>query len=225
MCLIDGLRAKSTRHIRIHSSGVGVPPAVIQKREAPPILFGIPNSPIESVVERMLLLTNSAESFPDQTAEETMSDFEGLFIAAQSDSIFVNGEELFAVSRISVDNNDTFLVRFEKFGSQWKQGVVISWSRKKSKSLVIVDGKSFKLPLAFWQDTTPSEFCFSIQSKGPEELGVCNVWDDGSGIPRAWKGGAAMKIEKIENGSRYRCNDGQNNDDFDDIIFTIQKLD
>ena len=35
--------------------------------------------------------------------------------------------------------------------------------------------------------------------------------------------GAAMIVEEIENGRRYRCNDWEPDEDFDDIIFTVQK--
>ena len=36
--------------------------------------------------------------------------------------------------------------------------------------------------------------------------------------------GAAMIVEEIENGRRYRCNDGAPDEDFDDIVFTVQKI-
>jgi hypothetical protein len=33
-----------------------------------------------------------------------------------------------------------------------------------------------------------------------------------------------MIVEEIENGRRYRCNDGVPDDDFDDIVFTVQRV-
>jgi len=38
-------------------------------------------------------------------------------------------------------------------------------------------------------------------------------------------GGAAMYSEDIPNGKRYFCNDGVPDDDFDDIIFTVERID
>ena len=46
----------------------------------------------------------------------------------------------------------------------------------------------------------------------------------GSGEWRAGKGnGAAMYSEDILNGKRYFCNDGDEDEDFDDIIFTVTR--
>jgi len=36
--------------------------------------------------------------------------------------------------------------------------------------------------------------------------------------------GAALYIEEIPNGKRYYCNDGSPDDDFDDLVFTIEKV-
>ena len=55
-------------------------------------------------------------------------------------------------------------------------------------------------------------------------MGIKNIWDPGDGTIFSWIGGAAMIVEEIENGRRYRCNDGHPDENFDDIIFTIQKL-
>ncbi|MCB1110965.1 MAG: hypothetical protein KDK64_08280, partial [Chlamydiia bacterium] len=37
--------------------------------------------------------------------------------------------------------------------------------------------------------------------------------------------GAAMYSENISGGKRYFCNDGDEDDDFDDIIFTLKRSD
>lgn len=37
--------------------------------------------------------------------------------------------------------------------------------------------------------------------------------------------GAAMYSEDIPNGKRYFCNDGEEDEDFDDIIFTVKRVD
>lgn len=55
---------------------------------------------------------------------------------------------------------------------------------------------------------------------------VKNVWNNGN----MWHGihfghnGAGMIVEEIENGFRYRCNDLYPDEDFDDVVFRIERL-
>jgi hypothetical protein len=53
---------------------------------------------------------------------------------------------------------------------------------------------------------------------------VYNAWDAGKGTTEAWVGHAAMIVEELPNGRRYRCNDSQRDDDFDDLIFRIERV-
>jgi hypothetical protein len=53
---------------------------------------------------------------------------------------------------------------------------------------------------------------------------VKNVWDVGDGVIHSWHNGAAMIVEPLPNGRRYRCNDGLADDDFDDIVFHLERL-
>jgi len=55
-------------------------------------------------------------------------------------------------------------------------------------------------------------------------LGIKNVWDTGNGVIQSWYNGSAMVVEEIENGKRYRCNDGHPDNNFDDIVFSIKKI-
>jgi len=54
---------------------------------------------------------------------------------------------------------------------------------------------------------------------------VSNIWNDGN----MWHGihfehnGAGMIVEEIENGFRYYCNDGYPDEDFNDIVFRIER--
>lgn len=41
---------------------------------------------------------------------------------------------------------------------------------------------------------------------------------------RSKENGAAMYSEEISNGKRYFCNDGDEDEDFDDIIFTVRRM-
>jgi hypothetical protein len=54
---------------------------------------------------------------------------------------------------------------------------------------------------------------------------VKNVWDTGDGVTHSWLNGAAMIVDVDVSKRTYRCNDGFADDDFDDIIFRIERLD
>jgi hypothetical protein len=53
---------------------------------------------------------------------------------------------------------------------------------------------------------------------------VHNAWDCGNGVMESWHNGAAMIVEELPNGRRYRCNDGFADDDFDDIVFCVERI-
>jgi len=54
---------------------------------------------------------------------------------------------------------------------------------------------------------------------------VWNVWNDGNirHVIDGRRNGAGMVVEEIENGFRYRCNDGYPDEDFNDIVFRIER--
>jgi hypothetical protein len=57
--------------------------------------------------------------------------------------------------------------------------------------------------------------------------GVCqvkNVWDTGNGVMQSWHNGAAMIIHRGTSSTKYECNDGFPDDDFDDLVFRIELL-
>ena len=77
--------------------------------------------------------------------------------------------------------------------------------------------------VVLWHDTAPAEVVLRIRTK-KDECMVWNVWDFGNGVTQSWTGGAAMIIEECPNGKRYRCNDGVEDSDFDDLIFCIEAV-
>ncbi len=74
-----------------------------------------------------------------------------------------------------------------------------------------------------WQDTAPQTVDFEIIGKA-STIEVKNMWDFGDGVMQSWHNGAAMIVESLPNGRRYRCNDGDPDDDFDDIIFRLERV-
>ncbi len=87
-------------------------------------------------------------------------------------------------------------------------------------------GKRKFVNMLFFDDTAPKPVSLKLIIK---DTSVCikNIWEvrkpDGKYTIESRIMGAAMLVDEIENGRRYRCNDYQPNDDFDDIIFTIKK--
>lgn len=76
--------------------------------------------------------------------------------------------------------------------------------------------------IKLWYDNTSRKNPKGLPNRGL--VGVKNIWDSGSGRIDSRFGGAAMIVEEIENGRRYRCNDGHPDENFDDVVFTIQKV-
>jgi hypothetical protein len=90
--------------------------------------------------------------------------------------------------------------------------------------------------MLFWEDgqlIDPKNIEITVFTK-TGHIVIYNIWEQtnqyiADGLKESksveyWHGGSAMIVEEIENGRRYRCNDGTPDDDFDDIVFTVQKL-
>lgn len=56
------------------------------------------------------------------------------------------------------------------------------------------------------------------------DLCIRNGWDTGDGVVRSGGGGAAMIVDEMSVRHRYRCNGGYPDDDFDDLVFRIERL-
>jgi hypothetical protein len=114
------------------------------------------------------------------------------------------------------DKSQRLKVVFESTDSEWRQGISL-----KTDKGIEVNGRLFKKSIGLWEDTAPKEVEIICKSKRGE-LEVVNVWDCGDGVIESGHNGAAMIVEQLPNGRRYRCNDGHPDDDFDDLIFRIE---
>ena len=159
-----------------------------------------------------------------------MPDFDKIFSTKKERPIKYKGNYLVRFDDIPFENGDSFLLTFEKTNSKWRQGI----------GLVIfgffeINGRKYKDRIVLWEDTAPKETTVILWEEKSKRyhskrlpkkglLGIKNIWDTGDGVIESWYGGAAMIVEKIENGKRYWCNDGHPDENFDDIVFTIKKL-
>jgi hypothetical protein len=109
---------------------------------------------------------------------------------------------------------------FKDRKGKWHGGVT-----KGKDGQFVVDGKSSsgKAGVAFWQNTARDTWDFEVLDEA-SVIHVHNVWDCGNGVVDSRHNGAAMIVEEIPNGRRYRCNDGFADDDFDDIIFRLERV-
>jgi len=101
--------------------------------------------------------------------------------------------------------------------SEWRQGVRIDAARE-----FIVAGAAARA-VQLWEDVAPAHVTFDLPD-GVDEIEVRNIWDTGDGVAQSWHFGSAMIVTDIPGGRRYDCNDGQPDADFDDIVFTIERL-
>jgi hypothetical protein len=163
------------------------------------------------------------------------------------------GKRIFLVDKFLVSNQDKLIISIEKTNSIYTQGVGIDiygsckflneryskgkhvfmrfWEdaegyNPKSIDLQVFTKESYVFVYNIWE----MDIC--EESRITEGKTTLKQLEKGKKVPcyvgsTEWlKGqgnGAAMYAESIPNGKRYFCNDGNEDDDFDDIIFTVQR--
>lgn len=132
-------------------------------------------------------------------------------------TVTYKGRLLVRLDRFPVVDGERIRIVFEHVGSRWSQAV-----RLRSDTSLEIDGDEAK-DFALWFDNAPAEIICTCRSK-VGEIRVYNAWDSGKGSVDAWIGHAAMIVEELPNGRRYRCNDGYPDDDFDDLVFRIERI-
>jgi hypothetical protein len=146
-----------------------------------------------------------------------MPSFAELFAAANGGPIVYGGKVMVLEDNFPVAGRSHLRLVFEKFGSEWLQGVVL-----KTKGAFTVDGSIINTSIVLWQNTAPRVVDFSVTTKS-NVIRIWNVWDRGRGISSHLQG-AAMIVEQLGNGRRYCCNDGHPDENFDDIVFRLERL-
>ena len=146
--------------------------------------------------------------------------FETFFRKSKGKPIVYKGRRLCLGDLIEFDNAaHMFRLTFEQSNSEWRQGVVLTTTRK---GVFEIEGEKLGRQIVLWQDTAPKIVTITLLPKS-KELEVHNVWHNGRWM-QSGHAGAAMYIEKIPGGKRYHCNDGHMNDDLNDLIFTLEEI-
>jgi len=148
-----------------------------------------------------------------------MREFDRMFRESRGKPVEYRGKTLIRLDYFPTLGCKTFVAAFESTASEWRQGIRLN---VKKGHFVFDDGSRGK-KVVFWEDSGPREGEFDIRSSATELL-VYNAWDTGNGVVEAWHSGAAMIVEEMPGGRRYRCNDGHFDDDFDDLVFRIERV-
>lgn len=127
--------------------------------------------------------------------------------------------------------NKSCILRFSFISSNsfFEQAIVVSLDDDFQGSIYL-NGKNMKIPnsrfpkFVFWKETAPVQFEIAVTIENGF-LAICNGSDPfgDKKICRHLSGGCAFFIEKLEdNKLRFHCNDHENDDDFDDLIFDLE---
>lgn len=164
-----------------------------------------------------------------------MENFKRLFTKTEIWPEFVIYKEnkILLGDRFPVSNKETLVVTTEKTSGPYRQGFCFGVEGS-IKFLGKQNRKGKYVNFFLWGRSEPYEI--QVFTKQPT-IYIRNAWYDpqqGDDAPACWAGGdewrkydhwggAGMIVEEIENGRRYYCNDGECDDDFDDIIFTVTR--
>jgi len=168
-----------------------------------------------------------------------MPNFTPFFVESKGQPISFKGNTVVRADKFPVKNGDTLIASIEKTNADKRQGFVIDITGYcKMNGEICKNGK--RVRMLFWEDTMPKQVKLKVFTK-QNFIWINNIWEEkGSYLSILQNGenvyrdkqitnyeveGAAMIVEEMENGRRYRCNDRDPDEDFDDIIFTIQNLD
>jgi hypothetical protein len=130
---------------------------------------------------------------------------------------------------IPARDGEEFKLIFEEQNSDWGQGVHLDTDRT-----ITVDGTTYKRGVIIFHGAKygmkSPELSIAIRSK-EGMLWVHHVWDhrpdevtEPPGSIMTSSRFSGMLIDELPNGYRYRCNDGWNDDDYDELIFRIERM-
>jgi hypothetical protein len=144
--------------------------------------------------------------------------FQEMFEKSAGKPIEYQGKTLVMMDNFPTEGAKQLRLVFEECNGQWRQGVALRFEGKFK-----INGQIIRRGIVLWHDTAPQTVELEVMGK-PSTIEVKNVWDVGDGVIHSWHNGAAMIVEPMPSGRRYRCNDGFADDDFNDIIFRLERV-
>ena len=123
---------------------------------------------------------------------------------------------------IPAKNGERFRLVFEGAESDWTQGVHLEADRG-----VSVEKKPYKRAVVI--PFMPNNLEFYISCRTREGiLWVWNVWASrgvqGESRLESLVHFAGMLVQELPNGYRYKCNEGRDDDDYNDLVFRIERM-
>jgi len=143
-----------------------------------------------------------------------------MFMKSRGKPIQYEGKTLVMGDDFPTHGATRFRLVFECCNGEWRQGVAL----RTNGSFCVFDRHiSGNKGIVLWRDKVSDVVDFAVTAEA-QVIDVKNVWDVGDGVMHSWHNGAAIIIEPVANGRRYRCNDGLADDDFDDIVFRLERF-
>lgn len=122
---------------------------------------------------------------------------------------------------INAKDGEIFLIFFEEANSDWEQ-----FAHIESDRTITIDGTTYRRGVLLPYDETRAEHRIHCRTKE----GILWVWNSyryrtvqGSYRLDSCDNFAGMLVEELPNGYRYRCNEGRDDDDYDDLVFRIER--
>jgi hypothetical protein len=159
-------------------------------------------------------------------AQDFDFDFNRLFAEGKGGPIIYKGQTLHLMDKIPAKLGETFVVTIESTASKYPQGVGISEGvgvfDEHVKQAVVWE--FFSVPPKERRHTRSRlPFSFEVICKNKSGFLAFYNMAEVDGRQQWWYYGCAMIAEDIPDGRRYRCNDWQPNDDFNDIVFRVER--
>jgi hypothetical protein len=143
--------------------------------------------------------------------------FEKLFEKSNWSPIEYNGEQVSISDTIDLPvRRVRLIIRFEQVNSDWEQGIFL-----KGKGTFFINNERVTDSIYLWQKTSP-DTVECIYESTDSKLKIWNTWRIDNGSMQYGHNGAALYYQETKNGKRYYCNDGYPDDDFNDLIFSIE---
>lgn len=170
-----------------------------------------------------------------------MPSFQAMFEESKGQPVAYQGHTLVLGDFCPTQGATRFRLVVESCKATRRQGVALDlvhrgqngkWRRGASPTHdgeFVVNGQvcSGRKGIFFWQEDVPGSVEFEVRGD-PDGVDVFNVWEGQNHLGKRFmdsrRHGAAMMVEELPNGRRYRCNDGEPDEDFDDIVFRLERV-
>jgi hypothetical protein len=163
--------------------------------------------------------------------EGHMSDFDfnfnRMFAEAKGLPVYYNSKYICMSDKVPAKYGERFLVTIESTNSKYLQGVGISQNvevfGEKNNRVVVYEYASL---LPDQRKEKRSELPFSFEVICRNKKGYLSFYNMAQvdGRNDWFNLGCAMIVDELSNTRIYHCNDFQPNDDFNDIVFQVERL-